>query len=54
MVQAFTVYYGLVSLGDVRKGSTVLIHSAAGGCVRVDPAVAALRRGCRVGYSRVQ
>ena len=32
MVQAFTVYYGLVTLGAMREGSTVLIHSAGGGC----------------------
>lgn len=32
MVQAFTVYYGLVTLGAMREGSTVLVHSAAGGC----------------------
>lgn len=30
-VQALTAYYGLVRLGDLRAGQTVLIHSAAGG-----------------------
>ena len=31
LVQALTAYYALVNLGNVRKGDTVLIHSAAGG-----------------------
>ncbi len=31
LVQALTAYYGLVNLGNIQKGSTVLIHSAAGG-----------------------
>ena len=31
VVQALTAYYALVKLGDIQKGSTVLIHSAAGG-----------------------
>jgi len=31
IVQAFTAYYALVVLGDIKKGQTVLIHSAAGG-----------------------
>ena len=31
LVQALTAYYGLVRLGDLRAGQTVLIHSAAGG-----------------------
>lgn len=31
LVQALTAYYGLFRLGDLRKGGTVLIHSAAGG-----------------------
>ncbi len=31
LVQVLTAYYGLVHLGNLRKGSTVLIHSAAGG-----------------------
>ncbi|MCA6074517.1 synaptic vesicle VAT-1 family membrane protein [Fulvivirga sedimenti] len=31
LVQALTAYYGLYSLGDLKPGKTVLIHSAAGG-----------------------
>lgn len=31
LVQALTAYYGLLRLGDLRPGQTVLIHSAAGG-----------------------
>jgi len=31
IVQALTAYYALVSLGNIQKGQTVLIHSAAGG-----------------------
>ena len=31
LVQVLTAYYGLKSLGDVREGKTVLIHSVAGG-----------------------
>jgi alcohol dehydrogenase len=31
MVQAFTAYYALIVLGDIRQGQTILIHSAAGG-----------------------
>ena len=31
LVQMLTAYYGLVYLGALREGSTVLIHSAAGG-----------------------
>lgn len=31
LVQALTAYYGLVHLGQLRAGQTVLIHSAAGG-----------------------
>lgn len=31
VVQALTAYYALVSLGNLQKGQTVLIHSAAGG-----------------------
>lgn len=31
LVQALTAYYGLVKLGQLRAGQTVLIHSAAGG-----------------------
>ena len=31
LVQALTAYYGLVKLGQVQSGQTVLIHSAAGG-----------------------
>ncbi|MCU0425568.1 MAG: medium chain dehydrogenase/reductase family protein [Candidatus Kapabacteria bacterium] len=31
LVQALTAYYALVPLGALRKGSAVLIHSAAGG-----------------------
>lgn len=31
LVQALTAYYGLFRLGDLKKGDTVLIHSAAGG-----------------------
>ncbi len=31
LVHAFTAYYALIVLADIRKGQTVLIHSAAGG-----------------------
>ena len=31
MVQVLTAYYALVELGNLKKGCTVLIHSAAGG-----------------------
>jgi NADPH:quinone reductase-like Zn-dependent oxidoreductase len=31
LVQGLTAYYGLVQLGDLQRGMTVLIHSAAGG-----------------------
>jgi NADPH:quinone reductase-like Zn-dependent oxidoreductase len=31
LVQVLTAYYGLIKLGNIRKGQTVLIHSAAGG-----------------------
>jgi alcohol dehydrogenase len=31
IIQVFTAYYALVVLGDIKKGQTVLIHSAAGG-----------------------
>ncbi|RHX82077.1 synaptic vesicle VAT-1 family membrane protein [Leptospira yasudae] len=31
LVQGLTAYYALVALGDLEKGQTVLIHSAAGG-----------------------
>ena len=31
LVQALTAYYGLFKLGNLQKGNTVLIHSAAGG-----------------------
>ena len=31
LVQVLTAYYGLLRLGDLQKGQTVLIHSAAGG-----------------------
>lgn len=31
IIQAFTAYYALVVLGDLKRGQTVLIHSAAGG-----------------------
>jgi alcohol dehydrogenase len=31
IIQAFTAYYALLVLGDLKKGQTVLIHSAAGG-----------------------
>ncbi|EMY77895.1 oxidoreductase, zinc-binding dehydrogenase family protein [Leptospira weilii serovar Ranarum str. ICFT] len=31
LVQGLTAYYALVVLGDLKKGQTVLIHSAAGG-----------------------
>lgn len=31
LVQALTAYYGLFNLGNLHKGDTVLIHSAAGG-----------------------
>ncbi|GAA5041342.1 alcohol dehydrogenase [Marivirga lumbricoides] len=31
LVQALTAYYGLYYLGNLQKGATVLIHSAAGG-----------------------
>lgn len=31
LVQALTAYYGLIELGNIKKGSTVLVQSAAGG-----------------------
>ena len=31
LVQALTAYYGLINLGALQRGQTVLIHSAAGG-----------------------
>jgi alcohol dehydrogenase len=31
LVQVLTAYYGLVYLGDLQRGQTVLVHSAAGG-----------------------
>jgi len=31
LVQALTAYYGLIELGNIKKGNTVLVHSAAGG-----------------------
>lgn len=31
LVQVLTAYYGLIELGNLKKGDTVLIHSAAGG-----------------------
>jgi alcohol dehydrogenase len=31
LVQVLTAHYGLIELGNIKKGSTVLIHSAAGG-----------------------
>lgn len=31
LVQVLTAYYGLVKLGDLQKGQTVLIHSGGGG-----------------------
>jgi alcohol dehydrogenase len=31
LVQALTAYYALINLGNLQKGGTVLIHSAAGG-----------------------
>lgn len=31
LVQVLTAYYGLIRLGDLQRGQTVLIHSAAGG-----------------------
>ena len=31
LVQVLTAYYGLIHLGNLQKGQTVLIHSAAGG-----------------------
>ncbi len=31
LVQVLTAYYGLLYLGDLKKGSNVLVHSAAGG-----------------------
>jgi alcohol dehydrogenase len=31
IIQSFTAYYALVELGDIKKGQTILIHSAAGG-----------------------
>ena len=31
-VQGLTSFYGLKALGGLRKGDTVLVHSAAGGC----------------------
>ena len=32
LVQGLTAFYALRALGDVKKGQTVLVHSAAGGC----------------------
>lgn len=32
LVQGLTSFYGLKRLGDIKKGSVVLVHSAAGGC----------------------
>lgn len=32
LVQGLTAFYALSALGNVRKGHTVLVHSAAGGC----------------------
>lgn len=31
LVQVLTAYYGLIKLGDLQRGQTVLIHSAGGG-----------------------
>ena len=31
LVQVLTAYYGLIELGNIKKNSTVLVHSAAGG-----------------------
>ena len=31
LVQVLTAYYGLIYLGNLQKGNTVLVHSAAGG-----------------------
>ncbi|MFK7806215.1 MAG: zinc-binding dehydrogenase [Saprospiraceae bacterium] len=31
LVQVLTAYYGLMELGNLKKGGTVLVHSAAGG-----------------------
>ncbi len=31
LVQVLTAYYGLVELGNLQRGNTVLVHSAAGG-----------------------
>ena len=31
LVQVLTAYYGLINLGNIQQGNTVLIHSAAGG-----------------------
>lgn len=31
LVQVLTAYYGLINLGNLQRGQTVLIHSAAGG-----------------------
>jgi NADPH:quinone reductase-like Zn-dependent oxidoreductase len=31
LVQVLTAYYGLVNLANIKKGDTVLVHSAAGG-----------------------
>lgn len=31
LVQALTAYYGLITLGNLKKNDTVLVHSAAGG-----------------------
>ena len=31
LVQVLTAYYGLINLGNLQEGATVLIHSAAGG-----------------------
>jgi hypothetical protein len=32
LVNSITVWYGMKSLGDLRKGTAVLVHSASGGC----------------------
>ena len=32
LVQGLTAFYALRALGEVKKGQTVLVHSAAGGC----------------------
>lgn len=45
LVQMLTAYYAMINLGDLQKGQTVLIHSAAGG-VGTHAVRIAKRMGC--------